>query len=140
MALSVIRVSGASMEPTLSPGARVVIEPALSCAVRGVKPPCQPCAAGHYAHCEKITQGDIQSGIQAYRALLQLDPPDPAEVHFDLARLLRRAGEPEARRQILQALEEAPRYRAALQLLLEINGQTPSAKADEAKLTLSGER
>ena len=38
-------------------------------------------------------------------------------------------GIPEARRQVLQALEDAPRYRAALQLLLEINGESPQAKA-----------
>jgi hypothetical protein len=30
---------------------------------------------------------------------------------------------------VLQALEEAPRYPAALQLLLEINNQSPQANA-----------
>jgi tetratricopeptide (TPR) repeat protein len=66
-------------------------------------------------------QGQTSAGIEACRALLELDPPNPAEVHYDLARLLHRAGEPAARRHVLQALEEAPRYRAALQLLLEIH-------------------
>jgi len=74
--------------------------------------------------------GEIRAGIMAYRALLQLDPPDPAAVHFTLARLLFKAGDPEARRQVLQALEEAPRYRAALELLLTINAESPRAKAD----------
>ncbi len=74
--------------------------------------------------------GDTQSAIGAYRALLQFDPPNPAEVHFQLARLLHRAGDPAARRQVLQALEEAPRYRAALQLLLQIEGESPRAKAN----------
>jgi tetratricopeptide (TPR) repeat protein len=69
-----------------------------------------------------------QTAIGAYRALLELDPPDPAEVHFRLARALHRLGDPEARRQVLQALEEAPRYREALRLLLEINGQSPRAQ------------
>jgi len=52
---------------------------------------------------------DPQTGIEAYRALLALDPPDQAEVHFHLAQLLYRTGSPEARRHVLQALEDAPR-------------------------------
>ena len=60
---------------------------------------------------------EIQPAIQAYRALLQLDPPNPAEVHYQLGRLLFRQHEPEARRHVLEALEEAPRYRDALRLL-----------------------
>jgi Tfp pilus assembly protein PilF len=65
--------------------------------------------------------GDNASGIAANRVLLQLDPPNPADVHYQLATFLHRTGSPEARRQVLQALEEAPRYRDALQLLEEIN-------------------
>ncbi len=71
--------------------------------------------------------GDAGARIDAYRALLQLDPADPAEVHFRLAEALYRTGDPEARQQVLQALEEAPRFRKALDLLLQINrseGQT----------------
>jgi hypothetical protein len=60
--------------------------------------------------------------IEANRKLLLLDPPDPVAVHFQLARLLHARGnsEKEAKRQVLQALEDAPRFRAAQQLLLEI--------------------
>jgi tetratricopeptide (TPR) repeat protein len=65
--------------------------------------------------------GNLAQSIQANRALLQLDPSNPAQVHFELARALHSAGDPEARRQVLLALEEAPRYRQALQLLLEIH-------------------
>jgi tetratricopeptide (TPR) repeat protein len=72
---------------------------------------------------------DTGHGIAAYRALLQLDPPDLAETHFRLAELLHKTGDPSARRQVLQALEEAPRYPAALRLLLEINSQSPQANA-----------
>jgi tetratricopeptide (TPR) repeat protein len=68
-------------------------------------------------------------GISAYRALLELDPPDLAETHFRLAQLLNQTGDPSARRHVLQALEEAPRYLAALQLLLQINKQSPQANA-----------
>jgi hypothetical protein len=50
-----------------------------------------------------------------------LDPPDPAEAHYRLARLLHQAGDPAAKRHVLQALEEAPRFREAHRLLLEIS-------------------
>lgn len=79
------------------------------------------------AEASKHTDNTAQS-IQANRALLQLDPPNPSQVHFELAQALHRAGDPDARRQVLQALEEAPRYRAALSLLLEINGSAIPAK------------
>jgi len=58
--------------------------------------------------------------IDSYRRLLLLDPPDPAEVHFRLARLLHKAGNAEAKRHVIQALEEAPRFRDAHRLLLEL--------------------
>jgi tetratricopeptide (TPR) repeat protein len=59
--------------------------------------------------------------IRAGRTLLLLDPPDPAGTHFQLARLLHRTGDPDAKRHLLQALEEAPRFREAHKLLLELN-------------------
>lgn len=43
---------------------RVVLEPALGCAVRGIDPPCVRCAQGQYAHCENICIGSIEPGIQ----------------------------------------------------------------------------
>ena len=55
--------TGASVPPQWKTGMRVVIEPALCCEVRGITPPCRPCAAGEYAHCENILQGCIQGGI-----------------------------------------------------------------------------
>jgi tetratricopeptide (TPR) repeat protein len=65
--------------------------------------------------------GDSDRAIAAYRSLLELDPIDPVEAHFRLARLLHAEGQTAlARRHVLQALEEAPRYRAARELLLEI--------------------
>ena len=72
--------------------------------------------------------GEKPAAIAAYRALLALDPADPAEIHYRLARLLHATGDADAKRHVLQSLEEAPRFRAALALLLEINAQ-PSAKS-----------
>jgi tetratricopeptide (TPR) repeat protein len=70
--------------------------------------------------------GDHDQAIAAYRRLLLLDPADPAEVHFQLARLLHARGdaEPEAKRHVLQALEEAPRFRQAQRLLLQIESHS----------------
>jgi tetratricopeptide (TPR) repeat protein len=86
-----------------------------------------PLAASPYRFLADAAEqvGDASTAIGAYRALLGLDPPDPAEVHFRLARLLHRRGDPGARRHVLDALEEAPRHRAALELLLEINRGSP---------------
>ena len=60
--------------------------------------------------------------IDAWERVLLLDPPDPAEIHFRLAKLMHQTGSPLARRHVLQALEEAPRFRDAHKLLLEISG------------------
>lgn len=65
--------------------------------------------------------GDRPTAINAYQTLLRLDPPNPAETHFQLAKWLHEGGDPGARREVLLALEEAPRYRAALELLLAVS-------------------
>jgi tetratricopeptide (TPR) repeat protein len=69
---------------------------------------------------------DKDEAIAAYRRLLLLDPADPAEAHFQLARLLHARGnaETEAKRHVLQALEEAPRFREAQRLLLQVEGHS----------------
>ena len=54
---------GATVEG-FSVGARVVIEPALSCKVRGISPPCHQCRNQRFANCENITKGDISAGVQ----------------------------------------------------------------------------
>ena len=44
-----------------------------------------------------IASGNNEQAITAYRKLLLLDPPDPSEVHFQLARLPARAAVPKPR-------------------------------------------
>lgn len=45
-------------------GERVVLEPALGCAVRGIDPPCGSCATGRHALCVNVARGNISPGIQ----------------------------------------------------------------------------
>ena len=45
-------------------GDRVVIEPVLSCKIRGLEPQCRQCQQGQFANCENITRGNISAGIQ----------------------------------------------------------------------------
>ena len=68
--------------------------------------------------------GNRDEAIRAYQALLLFDTTDTAETHFRLAQLLRDADERDAaRRHVLMALEDAPRFLAAHKLLLELTGQ-----------------
>jgi tetratricopeptide (TPR) repeat protein len=69
---------------------------------------------------------DAPQAIAALEKLLLLDPPDPADVHFRLASLLRQRSGPAAKRHVLQALEEAPRFRKAHRLLLELAEVRPN--------------
>lgn len=44
---------------------RVVLEPVLGCATRGIAPPCDACARGDLGNCERITVGAIAPGLQS---------------------------------------------------------------------------
>lgn len=66
-----------------------------------------------------------QEAIHACRAILALKPHNKAEAHYQLARLLQSENKQQAKRHTLIALEEAPRFRAAHQLLLELTANTP---------------
>jgi threonine dehydrogenase-like Zn-dependent dehydrogenase len=44
-------------------GTRVVIDPVLSCAARGL-PPCDSCAAGATGRCDRVTVGHVSPGLQ----------------------------------------------------------------------------
>ena len=70
-----------------------------------------------------MDNGDPALAVEALRAAVALNPVDMAEAQFQLARAHLSAGDrPAARSAILRALEIAPSYGAALDLLLEIRG------------------
>lgn len=65
--------------------------------------------------------GNHVLAVRERRALLALAPTDRAGAHYELARALRDAGDRvEARREVLRALELAPNFARAQDLLLEL--------------------
>jgi tetratricopeptide (TPR) repeat protein len=80
--------------------------------------------------------GDKPGAIRAYRTMLPLNTPDQPEIRFRLARILHANGDAGARakREVLLALEEAPRFREAHALLLELDAKSPKQKAEPPKI------
>ena len=79
-------------------GERVVLNPWLSCAPRGITPPCRWCAVGEYAQCLNFSRGELAPGIHtgnscdATGGFAPLVPahesqciPIPDDVSFDAA-------------------------------------------------------
>ncbi len=63
-----------------------------------------------------------EDSIREYQAVLALKPADSAEAHYDLAKALQAAHRNnEAKDQVLIALETAPDYKPAQQLLLQLS-------------------
>ncbi len=80
-----------------------------------IKPPHQYLAEAS----EKL--GRDSQAIGSLLALAELEPIDPAGLSFRTAKLYQRTNQlAQARRLVVKSLEEAPRYRAAHRLLLEI--------------------
>ncbi len=68
--------------------------------------------------------GDLAGAVRERRAVLALDPVDRVEALYQLARAYYAAGDlGNARRTVLSALERAPAYEAAQELLLEIHAR-----------------
>ena len=57
-------IPGHELSGRLEDGTRVVVQPVLGCAVRGVDPPCRMCAEGRIGLCENVTEGGIEVGLQ----------------------------------------------------------------------------
>lgn len=84
--------------------------------------------------------GAYSNAVAANRTLLHLDPPNPAELRFQLARALDRTGDPAARREVLLSLEDAPRNREALRLLLKLGPSGTNAPSHDAAGSTDGTR
>lgn len=64
--------------------------------------------------------------VRERQAVIALDPVDRADAEYRLARAYLLAGDrTAARRAVLRALEQAPNYQQAQELLLELRGATP---------------
>jgi threonine dehydrogenase-like Zn-dependent dehydrogenase len=57
-------VPGHEVVGDLDDGRRVVLEPVLACAARGVDPPCRWCAQGRTDCCERLAFGHLAPGLQ----------------------------------------------------------------------------
>ena len=65
--------------------------------------------------------GNASGAVREFRVAIALAPPDLAVAHFDLARGLEAAGDRrEARREVVRALEIAPGFEKAQELLLKL--------------------
>jgi tetratricopeptide (TPR) repeat protein len=70
--------------------------------------------------------GDWSTAAMAYRVLLGLKPPDPVGAHCGLAQAwLALGNRPEARKEVLRALEIAPTFEPAQRLLLKLSAPVP---------------
>lgn len=77
-------------------------------------------------------QAQWPQAARARAAVVALDPVDPVAAHYQLANALHHAGDnAAARRAVLAALEAAPLYDDALELLLDIRN-TPAPAEDNA--------
>ncbi len=74
--------------------------------------------------------GNTDEAVWALRKLMVLGPDHPVEANFSLARLLRPTDAVGAKRHLLDALAEAPRFRDGHTLLLEM--QTPAPAPSSA--------
>ena len=57
-------VEGPEVPGAPEPGRRVVVEPVLGCAARGIEPPCPACARGEVGGCERVAFGHLAPGLQ----------------------------------------------------------------------------
>jgi threonine dehydrogenase-like Zn-dependent dehydrogenase len=57
-------VPGHEIVGELDDGSRVVVQPVLSCAARGIDPPCASCRLGETGTCEMVAFGHLEPGLQ----------------------------------------------------------------------------
>jgi tetratricopeptide (TPR) repeat protein len=75
----------------------------------------------HYCNgCAHEAMAKPELAVKSFENALRLDPANPSELRFRLARLLKTDDEKKARRYLLDSLADSPRYREAHGLLLEL--------------------
>jgi tetratricopeptide (TPR) repeat protein len=80
--------------------------------------------------------GRHDEAVRSLRALTQMDPVDPAGLNFQLAKSLFELGSyTEAKHHVLAALTEAPRYRDAHRLLLELEEKIQANESEPEAAT-----
>ena len=90
----------------------------------------QPYEIEDHTHLAELMEaaGDLDGAVAERRAVLALRPVDRAEAHYQVARLLHLKGDRAAARSaVLAALEIAPNYERALDLLLELRRGGPGS-------------
>ena len=79
-------------------------------------------------------ENDDQLAIESLSALVKMDPLDKADTHYRLASAqFHQKDSVSAKRNVLLALEAAPRFRDAHKLLLEIINGKPENQIQEAQ-------
>lgn len=74
--------------------------------------------------------GNNKEAVAAVETMLKLDPLNPAELHFRAARLEKDDAPAKAKRHLLLALEDAPRFRDAHRLLLQLEENPTETKPE----------
>lgn len=95
-------------------------------------------ASGHEGLIKaSVESNNLQNAIGSLNALQEMDPLDPAGLRYELANALYDVESYEAaRREVLFALEYAPRYREAQQLLVKIhNALHPQPQTEVFEVT-----
>jgi len=87
----------------------------------------------HYCRaCAAQGLGKEEDAIYSFEKLLKLGPSSPAEVNFQLAKLYLDDNEAQAKRYLLDSLVDAPRFREAHSMLLNLSDK-PEEPAPEPK-------
>ena len=76
--------------------------------------------------------GQINVAVGTLKSLLQVQKDDAARLHFRIATLLKLTDVESARRHVLLSLAQAPRYRDAHKLLLELVSEAPEEPPSES--------
>jgi tetratricopeptide (TPR) repeat protein len=83
--------------------------------------------------------GHNEQAIDSYRRLLLLDPADPVDINYRLAKLFQDQDPGTAKRYLLEALADAPRFRQAHRLLLKIISDTRSDSSNSESTPNNGD-